>query len=79
MLFRSRDEFTIHCETQIFAEFWLQHGVNDALRLQTLRESAGGRNLVELGYDRDIERASQVDLFHVVPTFDRATGELRVS
>jgi 2-phosphosulfolactate phosphatase len=71
--------FTMHRETLIFAEFWRQHGADAHERLRTMRESAGGRNLVDLGFDRDIERASQVDLFAVVPMLDRATGELRIT
>ena len=35
-----------------------------------LRESAGGRNLVELGPDRDIEEAARVDRYDVVPELD---------
>jgi len=76
---RLQGTFQMHCETQIFAEFWRRHGLNDAERLQTLRDSAGGRNLVDLGFDRDIERASQIDLAGVVPRLDRVTGELNVA
>lgn len=75
---RLSDAFTIRCESQIFLEFWRQHGRDDRQRLHTMRESAGGRNLVELGFDRDIERASQIDLFADVPVLDRASGELRL-
>ncbi len=71
--------FTIHRESLIFAEFWRQHGVDSGERLRTMRDSAGGRNLVELGFDRDIERASLVDLYSVVPVLDRLSGELRIS
>lgn len=75
---RLSQEFSMSSETRIFAEFWRLHGSNDAQRLQILRESAGGRNLVDLGFDRDIERASQIDLFHVVPSLFNTSGELRV-
>lgn len=71
--------FTVHCESQIFAEFWRQHGADSGERLRTMRDSAGGRNLVELGFDRDIERASLIDLFSVVPALDRVSGELRIA
>lgn len=71
--------FTIHRESLIFAEFWQQHGGEAGERLRTMRESAGGRNLVELGFDRDIERASLVDLYSVVPVLDRVSGELRIT
>ena len=71
--------FIIHRESQIFVEFWQQHGGEAGERLRTMRESAGGRNLVELGFDRDIERASLVDLYSVVPVLDRLSGELRIT
>ena len=75
---RLSQEFLMNSETRIFAEFWRLHGSCDVERLQSMRDSAGGRNLVDLGFDRDIERASQIDLFHVVPTLDQSSGELRV-
>ncbi|RLS38520.1 MAG: 2-phosphosulfolactate phosphatase [Planctomycetota bacterium] len=74
---RLQDRFQIHCESQIFREFAHQHGVRADDRLLTLRASAGGLNLIELGFDRDIERASQIDLSTVVPKLDPALGELR--
>lgn len=74
---RLKDRFQIHCESRIFQEFYQQHGLNEAERLETLRASTGGRNLVELGFDRDIARASQIDLSQVVPRLDSTTGELR--
>lgn len=76
---RLREVFTIHCESLLFSEFYRQHGVEAGDRLTTMRESAGGRNLVELGFDRDIERASQLDLYSVVPVLDRTSGELHIA
>ncbi len=76
---RLGDAFTVHRESLIFVEFWRRHGIEPGERLRTMRESAGGRNLVELGFGRDIERSSQVDLFAVVPTLDRVSGELRIA
>ena len=49
------------------------HGV-----LLTLRDSHGGRNLVELGYDADIERCAERDLFDIVPEYDAATNRLTI-
>lgn len=43
----------------------------------TLRVSLGGRNLVELGYDADIEFAARIDSAPVVPTL--ADGALTVA
>lgn len=45
--------------------------------VNTLRESHGGRNLISLGLDADIDRAARWDLFRVVPEFDLATRRLQ--
>ena len=42
-----------------------------------LRASHGGRNLIALGLDADIDRAARWDLFRLVPEFDVATRQLR--
>jgi len=44
--------------------------------LGVLRESLGGRNLIELGLDADIERAARWDLFRTVPEFHVSTGRI---
>jgi 2-phosphosulfolactate phosphatase len=51
--------------------------INDEQRLIHLRGSLGGRNLVELGYDADIEFAARIDSAPVVPTF--ANGALTIA
>lgn len=45
--------------------------------VNTLRESHGGRNLISLGLEADIDRAARWDLFRLVPEFDAATRQLR--
>jgi 2-phosphosulfolactate phosphatase len=45
-----------------------------------LRDSLGGRDLVELGelgFDADIEAAAETDRFDVVPCWDRDSGAIR--
>lgn len=54
-------------------EFYLSRSNDEAL-LQAMRESAGGRNLIELGYDADIVWAAKRNRFQIVPQFDRQTG-----
>ena len=44
--------------------------------LGVLRDSLGGRNLIELGFDADIERAARWDLCRIVPEFDPATRRI---
>jgi 2-phosphosulfolactate phosphatase len=45
--------------------------------LEALRNSYGGRNLVALGYEADIEHAARCDLFDIVPECDPQSGRIR--
>lgn len=71
---RLGNRFHQSIETLIFRDFWKNCGTDDASRLQVLRDSAGGRNLVELGFDHDIEEASRIDLFPIVPVLEMTSG-----
>ena len=44
--------------------------------VNTLRESQGGRNLISLGLEADIDRAARWDLFRIVPEFDVASRRI---
>src|SRR5438067_1101114 len=57
-----------------------------AVRLMTdrplgmmLRESRGGRNLIDTGQENDIDLAAQIDRFDVVPELDLQTWRVRVA
>jgi 2-phosphosulfolactate phosphatase len=57
-----------------------------AVRLMTdrplgmmLRESRGGRNLIDTGQENDIDLAAQMDRFDVVPELDLAAWRLRLA
>lgn len=41
-----------------------------------MRESRGGRNLVRLGFDADIELCSTVDAVNVLPRYDEKAGSI---
>lgn len=43
-----------------------------------LRETQGGKNLLALGFDSDLELCAQLDTLSVVPELDRATGQIRL-
>ena len=43
-----------------------------------LRESRGGRNLIEIGHEGDIDLAAQIDRFDIVPELDIAAWRIRV-
>lgn len=62
--------------TELAIDFARRRGADPALLLRTLRESLGGRNLIELGFDADIAIAARVDSLAVVPQFDRRSGTL---
>lgn len=48
------------------------------LLAEGLRQSSGGRNLIEIGQERDIEIAATVDQFAVVPEVSRVDGAVRL-
>ncbi len=57
-----------------------------AVRLMTdrplgmmLRESRGGRNLIDTGQENDIDLAAQMDRFDVVPELDLTAWQIRVA
>lgn len=43
---------------------------------RAMRESRGGRNLVRLGFDADIELCSAVDAIDVLPCYDEVAGAI---
>lgn len=43
-----------------------------------LRETTGGKNLLDLGYDFDLDICAQLDTLAIVPELDLATGAIRI-
>ena len=43
-----------------------------------LRESRGGRNLIEIGHENDIDLAAQIDRFDIVPELDVSAWRIRL-
>jgi 2-phosphosulfolactate phosphatase len=67
-------------QAEIAADAW-----QTAVRLLTdrplgilLKDSRGGRNLIEIGQENDIEIAAQIDKFDVVPELDLANWRIRL-
>lgn len=73
----SIDNLAGNRQTQIAAQMWdsvsrqFSHGHS---LCQELRNSRGGRNLVKLGMDHDIQIAADVDKFAIVPELDLTGG-----
>ena len=68
-------------QAEIAADAW-----QNAVRLLTdrplgitLRDSRGGRNLIEIGQENDIDLAAQMDKFDIVPELDLASWRIRVA
>lgn len=58
---------------------WRSVADSPADLLAAMRSGRGGRNLVRLGLDADIEFCSRVDSLAVVPCFDPGAGEVRLA
>jgi 2-phosphosulfolactate phosphatase len=62
------DEFTSDC-TNMAAAMYESLGKSRSSLVESLRNSRGGRNLIELGYDADIDVAARIDTTELVPEF----------
>jgi 2-phosphosulfolactate phosphatase len=58
---------------RVASAFWKTVLPGPALR-EAMRASRGGANLVELGYDRDIDRCAEIDRCDLVPEFASTDG-----
>lgn len=63
----------IDVQTQMAIDYYLTHSATRDRLLETMRSSRGGANLLRLGYEADIDRAAEEDLFDVVPEWSRET------
>jgi 2-phosphosulfolactate phosphatase len=61
---------------RIAYELYRAHTASADEFLNALRNSAGGRNLVDLGDDADIEWAARLNRFSIVPEYHRETGRI---
>lgn len=60
-------------ETQLALALWQSASRDYSGIRQILRASRGGLNLLELGFDHDIDRSATCDMFDLVPEYDLAT------
>ncbi len=80
-LFRDRQEWEINDQAMLATDAWhkMQAEISSpAALMRPLRESFGGRNLIDIGQERDIEIAATIDKFHLVPIFNVAQGCVRL-
>jgi len=68
-------------QAAIAAESWVRVQADFAAGTplaESLRDSSGARNLIEIGLERDIEIASQIDRFDLTPELDLASWAIRL-
>jgi 2-phosphosulfolactate phosphatase len=67
----SRDDLAL-----VARELWAAESVSSDRLRTALRQSRGGRNLVELGFDADIDLAANVDSIQLVAEYFPKTGRI---
>jgi len=67
---------------KVCRQLWESHVTNgnqaNSIR-KALAESIGGRNLIAIGMDSDLDLAAELDRFSLVPELDRSTWEISSS
>lgn len=63
--------------TGIAIDFSRRNTENPSRLLDAVRQSQGGKNLIKLGYDADIEFAANVNRFQIVPTYNAESGSIK--
>lgn len=74
--FGRRDEDLADDQAQLALAHYVSAAVSEAGLRRALRNGAGGRNCRRLGFDAQIDRAATLDLFDIVPEYDRQTGQI---
>ena len=63
-------------QARIAMDYYSAHVEDEVIFRGALEESIGGRDLLELRFERDLERAAAWDLFGVVPEFSAGDGRI---
>jgi len=71
--------YRLNDQAEISADAWQTavRGLTDRPLGLLLTDSRGGRNLIEIGQEDDIEIAAQIDKFDIVPELDQAAWRIR--
>lgn len=77
---RGKDAWKLSTAAHSAAEIWAlaRHRLENGKSLaELLSQTQGGKNLVRLGFQQDIEFAAQLNLFDLVPVYQTRTGSIR--
>jgi 2-phosphosulfolactate phosphatase len=71
---------TLNDQAELAADAWRTavRFLTDRPLGMTLRDSRGGRNLIGIGHENDIDLAAQLDRFDIVPELDLAAWRIRL-
>lgn len=78
---KKQHEETILAEndaTRMAFELYSRHSQDESTLTEALRQSSGGRNLIELGYEADIQWAAKCNRFSSVPEYNQDTGRIEL-
>jgi 2-phosphosulfolactate phosphatase len=72
---------TLNDQAEIAADAWQTavRVLTDRPLGMTLKGSRGGRNLIGIGHENDIDLAAQIDRFDIVPELDLAAWRIRLT
>ncbi len=70
------DPQTPDVQTQMAIDYYRSHSTEEITFRETIRASRGGQNLLRLGLDADVDRASQCDVFDLVPEWGAAENRI---
>ena len=73
-----RDDDLADDQAQLALHRYLAAAETEHGLLRALRNSYGGRNCRRLGFDDQIARAAEIDLFRIVPEYDAATRRITI-
>ncbi|MEW4530539.1 2-phosphosulfolactate phosphatase [Maioricimonas sp. JC845] len=66
-------------QTQMAIDYYLARSRDESTFRETMRASRGGQNLLRLGFDADIERAGDRDLFDFVPEWSPERDRITIA
>ena len=79
---RNQDHVALNDQAHLAADAWREavRRLSGSLTLaETLRTSRGGRNMIRLGQQRDIEIAAHIDKFDIVPELETARWQIHLT
>ena len=78
MVRRNDKAVRVNDQARLAHDSWQSAMATDLPLAKILRETAGGENLLRLGFDRDLRGAAEIDCLNVVPELDLASWRINL-